>query len=750
MLLALLIAVAVLLLLALGIGLVLRRRRNTPAAPSGPRTVADLVRQRSGDAAAPRDRRPAHAAPAPRTPDRARHNPAPAGKVPAAQTPAAQTPAAQTPAAQTPAAQTPAAQTPAAQTPAAQVPVTRSGHAPDPSLDAAAAARADTVGVSDEVSDAEEAAAPAATAAEPAPVPAAEPVTPLGDDVPWRRAAQLTTAAAARASDVERERETDGQRKPALALLRRPVRRDPAEGPYADTGSAVRSAERTEPPPRSGPRLVAVPDDAVPTDTAVPAVPTGTAVPTGADRRDPGLNVPPGAAAPTPLRAVTAGAPDAPTLTVEAPRSAEHRRSVEAESPEVSSGAESLDVSSDSTGAATAPEPVVVGGGRAPTPTTAPPSRTSQPERAAAQGSSPEVMREPEPASPRLAVAPSVEVSPSEQPRRDVSVARMPEPERAAEQESFSEVVREPEQVPQQPAPTPSVRFREPEAISERRVVAEPMRAARPAAPAEVREPEQAPQSLAVSPPAQAAEPEAGAASDPAGGPESPPSRAARDAGHLAAERAAADLALLRTFGPADLGSRPGSAPVVALESPAGPEPAPVTGAAQPVRFRAVRRDGTAVAEAAVALLDDRGREASVGRSDAAGAGELQAPYPGSYLLVATAPDHQPGAVALSVLDAPAEVEMLLVRSAALTGRVTDEDGPVAGARITLVQDGEVVAAANTGPDGSYRVGDLAAGEYAVSVAAAGCEPDIVLVSVLDEAESDHDVELSPADVTAG
>ncbi|MDN5751223.1 MAG: carboxypeptidase-like regulatory domain-containing protein, partial [Pseudonocardia sp.] len=131
-------------------------------------------------------------------------------------------------------------------------------------------------------------------------------------------------------------------------------------------------------------------------------------------------------------------------------------------------------------------------------------------------------------------------------------------------------------------------------------------------------------------------------------------------------------------------------------------------------------------------------------------AGELEAPHPGSYVLVATAPDHQPGAVALSVVDAPVDAEVLLVRSASLAGTVTDEDGPVDGARVTLVQDGEVVETANTDSGGSYRIVDLAAGEYAVSVAAAGCEPDVVLVSVPGEAEAAHHVELEPASVAAG
>ncbi|MCX6462712.1 MAG: carboxypeptidase-like regulatory domain-containing protein, partial [Pseudonocardiales bacterium] len=238
---------------------------------------------------------------------------------------------------------------------------------------------------------------------------------------------------------------------------------------------------------------------------------------------------------------------------------------------------------------------------------------------------------------------------------------------------------------------------------------------------------------------------------EPAPAPEAAPAGPdRRDPGRLAAEQAAADLALLRTFGAADLASRPDRAPDIALESPARPEPEPQAGAAQPVRFRVVRHTGEPIADVAVALLDDHGRETATGRSDAAGAGTLQAPRPGSFVLVATAAEHQPGAVALTVGDAPADAVLVLVRSAVLTGTVTGEDGPVAGARVTLVQDGEVVEATNTAADGTFRLADLAGGEYAVSVAAAGCEPDVDLVTVRDEAEAVHDVELAPAGVAAG
>ena len=217
-----------------------------------------------------------------------------------------------------------------------------------------------------------------------------------------------------------------------------------------------------------------------------------------------------------------------------------------------------------------------------------------------------------------------------------------------------------------------------------------------------------------------------------------------------AAEQAAADLALLRTFGFADPSLRPDSAPVVSLFAARDPEPEPGPGEqAQPVRFRAVRRDGTAVQGAAVTLLDDRGRESSAATADSEGRGDLLAPQPGAYVLVSTAPGHQPGAVAITVDGKAVDADVLLARSASVAGGVFGEDGPVEGARVTLVQDGEIVDAVSTAEDGTYRIGDLAAGEYGFSVAAAGCEPTAMLLLVPDETDVSQDVDLEPAGLPA-
>jgi hypothetical protein len=223
-------------------------------------------------------------------------------------------------------------------------------------------------------------------------------------------------------------------------------------------------------------------------------------------------------------------------------------------------------------------------------------------------------------------------------------------------------------------------------------------------------------------------------------GPE--PVRARRTPAETAAEQAAADLALLRTFGCALPDDEPSTVSLEGAVAPAVPHS--VDGAAQPVAFRVVGRDGEGVPGASVTLLDDRGRDAAGAVADGGGRGSVLAPRPGSYVLVSAAAGHQPGAVAITVAAEPVAADLLLARSASLAGTVCGEDGPVVGARLTLVQDGDIVDGAQSGPGGEYHFVDLAAGEYGLSVTAAECEPAALLVTVPDETDLRLDVDLDP------
>jgi hypothetical protein len=227
-----------------------------------------------------------------------------------------------------------------------------------------------------------------------------------------------------------------------------------------------------------------------------------------------------------------------------------------------------------------------------------------------------------------------------------------------------------------------------------------------------------------------------------------PPGWARRTPAEVAAEQAAADLALLRTLGFADPGVSPSATPPVAFAGPDGASPALVQvtppSAPQPVRFRVVSRNQEPMAGAAVTLLDDAGQPAAGAAAADDGRGEVCAPAPGGYVLVSTAPGHQPGAVALTVESEPLDVEVPLIRSSSLSGVVHAYDEDLVEAQVTLLQDGDVVDSVETGADGRYRIGDLAPGLYVLSVAATGHGPVLRPVEVPEAQDVDHDVDVEP------
>ena len=69
-------------------------------------------------------------------------------------------------------------------------------------------------------------------------------------------------------------------------------------------------------------------------------------------------------------------------------------------------------------------------------------------------------------------------------------------------------------------------------------------------------------------------------------------------------------------------------------------------------------------------------------------------------------------------------------------------------AQLTLVQDGEVVDMLATDASGRYRLDDLADGEYALAVAAHGCAPAVLVLTVPEGGDLSYDVELVATDAT--
>jgi len=226
------------------------------------------------------------------------------------------------------------------------------------------------------------------------------------------------------------------------------------------------------------------------------------------------------------------------------------------------------------------------------------------------------------------------------------------------------------------------------------------------------------------------------------------------DPASRAAEHAAVDLSLLRTLGFADPNPRPGAAPVVELGPPTPHVPmAPVPPLPEPdepvppatVRFRTAGRDGAPVAGATVRLLDDQGHDLATAAAGDDGRGELVAPRPGDYVVIATASGHQPAVTTVRAGDG-GEATLVLASSAALAGVVRDAAGrPLGGANVVLVDEGEVVESTQSAATGDYRVGDLAPGAYTVAVTAAGHTASSATVTVEPGTTVTHDVALQPS-----
>ena len=168
---------------------------------------------------------------------------------------------------------------------------------------------------------------------------------------------------------------------------------------------------------------------------------------------------------------------------------------------------------------------------------------------------------------------------------------------------------------------------------------------------------------------------------------------------------------------------------------------AAVTGSAQPIWFRVVRRDGEPVGGVLVTLLDDHGQEADATKTATDGGGELRAPHGGWFLMIASADGFQPRAVTLAVDEKPVEIALLLPRSSTIAGVVRSGGAPATGTRVVAFQEGEVVDELVTDPDGGYRFDDLAEGVYALS--AVGVKGSVVeRVTVSEGADVPLDLDL--------
>ena len=194
--------------------------------------------------------------------------------------------------------------------------------------------------------------------------------------------------------------------------------------------------------------------------------------------------------------------------------------------------------------------------------------------------------------------------------------------------------------------------------------------------------------------------------------------------------------------GSANSGSGPGRAAGVTTGPRTG---ADGTGSGLPVRGAVRRTGGGRVGGAALTLIDHGGRQVSRDNAGQDGGFELSAPGAGSYVLVASAPGHQPWAASVLVGSEPVSVDVLLAGSGGVTGlvRVAGSGQVMANALVTLTDGvGEVIGSASTTAEGRYRFTQLVAGGYILVVTADGYRPVALPLTVTDSGEVNQDIDL--------
>ncbi|CAL9477968.1 Putative multidrug resistance protein MdtD [Streptomyces sp. enrichment culture] len=152
---------------------------------------------------------------------------------------------------------------------------------------------------------------------------------------------------------------------------------------------------------------------------------------------------------------------------------------------------------------------------------------------------------------------------------------------------------------------------------------------------------------------------------------------------------------------------------------------------------------GQPVKDAMVIVTDVRGDLLATTTSGEQGEFSLAELVPGTVTVAVNAAGFRPRALPVEVGGTGVtRVEIDLDAGARLQGVVRAPHGPLADARVTLVDAaGNVVRTATTGPDGAYAFTDLDGGEY--TVIATGYPPVATALTVSGPGVDGHDIELA-------
>ncbi|QZZ32821.1 MFS transporter [Streptomyces sp. ST1015] len=151
---------------------------------------------------------------------------------------------------------------------------------------------------------------------------------------------------------------------------------------------------------------------------------------------------------------------------------------------------------------------------------------------------------------------------------------------------------------------------------------------------------------------------------------------------------------------------------------------------------------GDGVKDAMVVVTDVRGDLLATGTTGEQGEFSFGELVPGAVTVAVNASGFRPRALPVEIgITGVTRAEVLLDAGAHLQGIVRAPHGPLADARVTLVDAaGNVVGTSTTGHDGAYAFSDLDSGEY--TVIATGYPPVAAGLTVAGHGVDGHDIEL--------
>ncbi|MEU1666844.1 MFS transporter [Streptomyces sparsogenes] len=188
-----------------------------------------------------------------------------------------------------------------------------------------------------------------------------------------------------------------------------------------------------------------------------------------------------------------------------------------------------------------------------------------------------------------------------------------------------------------------------------------------------------------------------------------------------------------------------------AQASAPAPAAAPLIGGG--VQGRVLGHGDAPLADAAVTLIDNTGRQLGRTISGPDGRYSLAAPGAGSFVLIGSAPGRRPQAATLLVSDAPVTCDIRLAGGGGPTGTVRALGGePLAGATATATgPDGAVAATATADEHGAFALPELAPGSYTLTLTAEGHRPHATPLEVTGQGQPPRiDAELRPAAKVSG